>query len=521
MGKAGVRTYRLTRRGEATMNTLSTGTVESIAPAPGVRAIPRWDVASELMLMRAAEHATRFRRTLGERRHTPQMTFAEMRDAFAAPLPETGCDGAAAIDELAELAEPGLSAMAGPRFFGWVIGASHPVGVAADWLTSAWGQNTGSHAGTPAAAACEEVAANWLLELLDLPRESSVGFVTGATIANFTCLAAARSAVLRRVGWDVEAQGLFGAPPITVLIGEDAHTSVFSALRFLGLGHERVVRIPTDEAGRMLVPAFAAALEQAALEQAPGDQNGGPIIAIAQAGQINTGACDPLPALAALAHRHGAWLHVDGAFGLWARACPDVAKLADGAELADSWATDGHKWLQLPYDCGFAIVRDAEAHCRAMAITASYLTPAADGERNPSYFVPELSRRARGFATWAMIRALGREGIAAMVARHCRIARRMAAALAAEPGIALLNKVELNQAVIRFGAAEEPEHGDALTRRVIERIQADGICFAGGAHWKGRWVMRLSVISWFTTDAEADRALAAIIAAWRAVQAEE
>jgi glutamate/tyrosine decarboxylase-like PLP-dependent enzyme len=481
------------------------------APGPGVRAVPRWDVASELMLMRAAEHATRFRRTLAERRHTPQANYPEMREAFAAPLPETGCDGAAVIDELADLAEPGLSAMAGPRFFGWVIGASHPVGVAADWLTSAWGQNTGSHTGTPAAAACEEVAANWLLELLDLPRESSVGFVTGTSVAHFTCLAAARGAVMRRVGWDVEAQGLFGAPQIRVLVGEDAHTSVFSALQILGLGYDRVVRIPTDEAGRMLVDRFAAALENAV----------DPVIAIVQAGQINTGACDPLPALAALARRHGAWLHVDGAFGLWARACPEMAKLAEGAELADSWAVDGHKWLQLPYDCGFAIVRDSEAHRRAMTMTASYLPQVAEGERNPSYFVPELSRRARGFATWAMIRTLGRAGIAAMVARHCRIARRMAAVLAAEPGIAVLNEVELNQVVIRFGGAAESERGDDLTRRVIARVQADGVCFAGGAQWKGRWIMRLSVISWFTTDAEADRAIAAIIAAWRAVQGEE
>ncbi len=513
--RAGVRTYKVTRVGEAAMNHPSSnandpttaGSLPGGTPQP---AALQWDAESDLMLARAARHAMRFRRELPERPHRPEKTFAEMRATFAAPLPEVGSGGQAVIDELVELSEPGLSAMAGPRFFGWVIGASHPVGVAADWLTSAWGQNTGSHTGTPAAAACEEVAANWLLELLDLPREASVGFVTGTSVAHITCLAAARGAVLRRVGWDVEAQGLFGAPPIRVLVGEDAHTSVFAALQVLGLGHNRVVRIPTDEAGRMLIPAFAAALEDA----------DGPVIAIAQVGQINTGASDPLPALAALAHRRGAWLHVDGAFGLWARACPDLAKLADGVELGDSWAVDGHKWLQMPYDCGFAIVRDAEAHRRAMTMTASYLPQVAEGERNPSYFVPELSRRARGFATWAMIRALGRAGIADMVARHCRIARRMAAVLAAEPGIAVLNKIELNQAVIRFGAAEPDERGDALTQRVIERIQADGICFAGGAQWKGLWVMRLSVISWFTTDDQADRALAAIIAAWRAVQAE-
>jgi glutamate/tyrosine decarboxylase-like PLP-dependent enzyme len=462
------------------------------------------------VLIRAATHAIAFHRTLPERPRAPRAGYQAMRAAFAGPVPETGSPGPAVIDELVHLADPGLSAMAGARFFGWVNGASHPVGVAADWLTSAWGQNAGNFLAAPAAAAAEETAAGWLLELLDLPKECSVGFVTGATIANFVCLAAARGEVLARVGWDVEAKGLFGAPPIQVLIGEDAHATVSSALQFLGLGRDRVIRVPADDAGRMKAAAFAAALDSA------GD---GPVIAIAQAGQVNTGAFDPFPEIVAAARRRGAWLHVDGAFGLWARACPERAALAAGVEGADSWATDGHKWLQTPYDCGYAIVRDAAAHRRAMAIAASYLPAGAEGERDPSHFVPELSRRARGFATWAMIRALGRDGIADMVARHCRIAKRMAERLAAEPGVEILNEVELNQAIIRFGANETPARGDELTAKTIERVRADGTCYAGGARWRGRWIMRLSVISWPTTEADADRSVDAILAAWRAARA--
>jgi glutamate/tyrosine decarboxylase-like PLP-dependent enzyme len=456
------------------------------------------------MLRHAAEIAMAFRRSLDERPQKPGKSFADMRQAFAIPLPEQGRDSLAVIAELAALADPGLAIMTGPRFFGWVMGASHPVGVAADWLTSAWGQNCGGHTVTPAAAACEEAAANWLLDLLALPGEASVGFATGATLANLTCLAAARGELLRRIGWDVEANGLFGAPPIRVLIGEEAHASVFSALQLLGLGYDRVIRVPTDAMGRMRLGAFEAAMNAGT----------GPALVITQAGHINTGAFDPIGDIAELAHRGNAWVHVDGAFGLWARACPEIAPLAAGLEHADSWATDGHKWLQLPYDCGFAIVRDSAAHRRAMAITASYLPAVAADERNPSHYVPELSRRARGFAAWAMMRALGRGGVAELVAHHCRIARRMARRLSEEAGIRVLNDVALNQVVVRFG------DDDALTRRVIERIQADGTCFAAGADWKGQWIMRLSVTSWATGEEDADRSVAAIIAAWRSVQAD-
>ena len=357
-------------------------------------------------LARAAAHAQAFRAGLAERPPRPALSYAQMLQRFDAALPETGLPPAQVIEQLAALAEPGLGAMAGGRFFGWVIGGSHPVGVAADWLTSAWGQNVGNHLATPAGAACEAVAAQWLLELLDLPRQASVGFVTGATMANFVGLAAARGEVLRRVGWNADAQGLFGAPPIQVLIGADAHATVYSALQFLGLGHERVTRLATNAMGAIALPAFEQALRDAQ----------GPLIVILQAGQINTGAFDDFARLIPLARARGAWVHVDAAFGLWARACPSRAALAAGIEQADSWATDGHKWLQTPYDCGYAIVRDAQAHERAMSISASYL-PTSVGDRDPSHLVPELSRRARGFATWAMISHLGRDGIAAMVER--------------------------------------------------------------------------------------------------------
>lgn len=412
------------------------------------------------------------------------------------------------IDTLVALSEPGLNAMCGKRFFGWVIGASHPVGVAADWLTSAWGQNAGNHQAAPAAAAAETVAATWILDILDLPRESSVGFVTGATIANFVCLASARGEVLRKAGWDVEANGLFGAPPISVIIGDDAHATVFSALKFLGLGHDRVDRIATDTQGCMIVAEGLAAIRNIS----------GPAIVILQAGQINTGGFDDFAALIEAAHAVGAWVHVDGAFGLWARACPDRAALTDAVDAADSWATDGHKWLQTPYDCGYAIVRHEDAHRRAMTIAASYLPMAQDGERDPSHYVPELSRRARGFATWAMLKHLGRQGVAEMVDRHCRCARIIADRLRVEDGVEVMNDVELNQVMVRFGVDDAGDIADQCTRDTIAQIRHDGIIFAGGALWRGRQVMRISVVSWGTTETEALLAAEAIVSAWQVVR---
>jgi glutamate/tyrosine decarboxylase-like PLP-dependent enzyme len=457
-----------------------------------------------------ASYATAFRNAVGERPQRAGFSYPDALKAFEAPTPESSTPADCVIAELIGRADAGLHAHIGPRFFGWVAGASHPVGVAADWLTSAWGQNAGNHVAAPAAAAVEAIAARWLLDLLDLPREASVGFVTGATVANFVCLAAARGEVLRRAGWDVEANGLFGAPPIHVLIGDEAHATVFSALQLLGLGHSRVIRVNTDEAGRIMPSHFIDALAECH----------GPTIAILQIGQINTGAGDPFSNLIPVARARGAWVHVDGAFGLWARASPEQAHLATGVEHADSWATDGHKWLQTPYDCGYAIVRDAEAHRRAMTIAASYLPSITEGERDPTHYVPELSRRARGFATWAMIKHLGRDGIAALVARHCRLARRMAAGLASESGLRVLNEVCLNQVLVRFGADDPLEIGDTLTRRTIERIQADGTCFMGGARWRGLWVMRVSVMSGATTDADVDRTIEAVRQAWQSVQQE-
>lgn len=453
-------------------------------------------------MMRAAQAAIDYRRRIATAETTPAATYAEILPAFDAPVPEQGGDADAIIAELIERATPGIRASTGPRFYGWVIGSSHPTGVAADWLTAAWGQNAGNILAAPAASAVEAVAARWLLELLGLPGEASVGFVTGATVANFVCLAAARSEALRRTGWDVEGDGMFGAPPITVLIGADAHATVFSGLKYLGLGAKRVTSVATDDAGRMLPSAFETALKAAS----------GPIIAIAQAGQINSGASDPFADIAPMASAAGAWLHVDGAFGLWAQASPRYSHLTQGVEFAGSWATDGHKWLQTPYDSGFAIVRDAEAHRRAMAISASYLPPAEGAERDPSAYVPELSRRARGFAAWAMIRQLGRAGIAEMVERCCRIASRIADRVAGEPGIALVLAPELNQVMFRFGDS------DAATVATVQRVQDDGIAWIGGAQWRGQWVMRLSVSSSATTEADADITAAAIVSAWRAVR---
>ncbi|MBK8771989.1 MAG: aspartate aminotransferase family protein [Rhizobiales bacterium] len=456
----------------------------------------------------AADRAAMFRSRTSTLPQAPQKSYREMLALFEEALPQEGGVPREILETLADRAEQGLQMATGPRFFGWVIGSSHPAGVAVDMLASAYGQNTGNHQASPAAAACEAVAARWLLDLLDLPRTASVGFVTGATVANFVCLAAARGEVLRRAGWDADAEGLFGAPEITVLIGEDAHTTVFSALQYLGFGRARVRRIPTDAQGRIIAAAFET--ECAAIT--------GPAIAVLQAGQINTGDFDPFPVLIAAAHAKGCWVHVDGAFGLWARASAKYASLATGVEEADSWATDGHKWLQTPYDCGFAIVRDELAHRRAMTIAASYLPSTEGDDRDPSHYVPELSRRARGFGTWAVIKALGRGGISGLVERHCEVASAMAARLARDPGISIVNDVVLNQFMVRFGSNLNDEAGDDLTRATISQIQRDGVCFAGGALWRGRQVMRVSVIGFDTDMAEGARSAEAMIAAYQAAR---
>ncbi len=459
------------------------------------------------LFTRAAEAATAFRLKAGDADASPRKSYQEEVARFTEPLPEQSSPAVNVLDDVAAQAEGGLMMPTGRRFFGWVIGASHPAGVAVDWLTSAWGQNAGNHHASPAAAASETAAGAWLLELLDLPRESSIGFASGATMANFTCLAAARGEVLAKTGWDADKQGLFGAPPITVVIGDDAHTTVFSALQYLGLGHDRVVRVATNAQGSIRSDAFAVAMAAVT----------GPCIVILQAGQINTGDFDPFASLIPMAHEKQAWVHVDGAFGLWGRVSPIYRPLMAGIEQADSWATDGHKWLQTPYDGGFAIVRNELAHRKAMTVSASYLPATAQGERDPSHYVPELSKRARGFATWAVIKTLGRSGIVEMVERNCRGARLMAELLVQEPGIAVMNDVVLNQAAIRFGANESDERGDRLTIATIRRVQADGVCFAGGATWRGRQIMRISVSGGETTDEDIRISAAAIITAYRNV----
>lgn len=428
---------------------------------------------------------------------------------FDEPLPEHGKDAEAVINDLADRGEQGLTQMVHPRFFGWVLGGSTPVGVAADWLVSAWGQNSAFHRSSPTTAAVEQIAAGWLLDILNLPRDAAVGFVTGGTVGNFTALAAARGAVLRAHGWDPDEDGLFGAPPITVYLGDDAHTSVMSALGYLGLGRNRVKRVKTDAEGRMV----AADLAQQMSAQT------GPAIIVTQAGQINTGAFDPFDQFADIAERSGAWIHVDGAFGLWARAHPEYRALTDGLDRANSWSVDGHKWLQTPFDSGYAIVRDKDALQKAMRISASYLPPQAEHERIPCFLTPELSRRARGLPTWAVLKSLGREGVQEMVGRHCKTAKRIADRLRPVEGIHILNEVVLNQIIISFGNEEaESETRRKTTEAVIAGILEKGKIFVGGSQWRGDWVMRLSVISDATELEAADQIADHILAVWAEVQ---
>lgn len=450
----------------------------------------------------AAQAGADYRRRIADAETTPVESYAQVLARFDSPLPETGEESTAILRELIAKAEGGIRAMTAPRFFGWVIGSSHPTGVAADWLTSAWGQNCGNVTAAPAACAVEAVVADWLLDLLDLPRESSVGVVSGATVANTVCLAAARGEVLRRAGWDVEADGLFGAPEITVMIGADAHATVFSGLRYLGLGAKRVVEIATDPLGRMLPDALATAL----------NGHSGPLIVIAQAGQINTGVSDPFAEIAPLVRQAGGWLHIDGAFGLFAAASPKHRHLVAGVELADSWGTDGHKWLQTPYDGSFAIVRDEAAHRGAMSIAASYLPSAAGDERDPTAYVMELSRRARGFAMWAMLKQLGRAGVAAMVEQDIAVAQAMAVGMAAIEGVTLINEPELNQFMVRFGDSDD------FTLATVEQIQRDAVAFIGASQWRGQWVMRVSVCSIATTLEDGQITVEAVRSAWEKVR---
>lgn len=456
---------------------------------------------------RAAQHASRYRDNLVNRSPWPKAAPDQIERLFDGPTPEAASEAAVVLDALAAAAEAGITAPSSPRFFGWVIGGSHPVGVAADMMTSAWGQNVAGYACSPAGATAEKIASRWLLDLLGLPAESSIGFVSGATMAGFTCLAAARNEVLSRVAWDVEREGLCGAPRITVVAGSEVHATIRSALRYLGLG-SHIREIDTDVQGRMDVGHLERALSTCV----------GPAIVVAGAGQIHTGAFDHFAEIAAICEKRGAWLHVDGAFGLWARLLPEKSDLLAGIEKADSWSVDGHKSLQLPYDSGFAIVKDRAAHARAMSIRASYLAPARDDEHDPSQYVPELSRRARGFPVWAMLRTLGRQGLAEMVRTHCDLASQFAELVSAEPGIRVVNDVVLNQVILAFGDEDDAFKADENARRVIEAIHTNNRFLALGAEWKGRRILRVSITS-FATDADTILLLSKeIIGAWRHVR---
>jgi glutamate/tyrosine decarboxylase-like PLP-dependent enzyme len=470
-------------------------------------------MGSSGLLKRTTDLALEFLESLPERRVGPVIPIDELRASLGGPLPEQGEDPRETIEHLVRAADPGLVAMPGPRYFGFVIGGHVPAALAADWLTSTWDQNAGLSVTSPANSVVEEVAAGWLLEVLDLPRTASVGFTTGCMMANFTGIAAGRHAVLARLGWDVERRGLYGAPEIDLVIGEEAHATIHAALQMLGLGRERVKKVATDGQGRMKADSLREVLGGCR----------GPLIVCAQAGNVNTGAFDPLEEIADLVHNHrgaGGWLHVDGAFGLWAAASPSLAPLAKGAGLADSWATDGHKWLNVPYDSGIVIVKDPESHRQAMTIAAPYLIQTGGRERDPFDYVPEFSRRARGFTVWAALRSLGRQGIAEMVERCCAMARRFKERLQGEPGVEILNDVVLNQVLVRFHSPDG-EDSDALTREVVSRVQADGTCWLSGTAWHGMGAMRISVSNWSTSEEDVDQSAAAILRAARAAGAME
>ncbi len=452
------------------------------------------------LLERAHEVASRYLDDLATRHVGATATHAQLRQSLGGRLPQGPADPLAVLDDLVEHADPGIIASAGPRYFGFVTGGAVPVTVAADWLASTWDQNAALYAQSPAIAVMEDIVSSWVLELLELPRQAGVGFTTGCHLANFTCLAAARHEVLRRAGWNVEAHGLQRAPRVRVIAGGEAHVTAIGALRYLGFGSEEIETVAVDDQGRMRAEALDAALANAA----------GPIIVCAQAGNVSTGASDPFDAIVDVAHAHGAWVHVDGAFGLWAAAVPELRAQVAGVERADSWATDAHKWLNVPYDSGLAIVADAAPHRAAMSITASYLQRGADTERAGMDWVPDSSRRSRILPLYALFRALGRDGIIEIVRRNCTLAQRMAAALSATSGIRILNDVVLNQILVQF-------KDDATTEQVIARVQADGTCWAGGAFWQGKKAMRISVSNWSTTEEDIDKSAEAIVGCYRSV----
>ncbi len=441
----------------------------------------------EKLLKSAFKRSVKYYKTIHSRKVAPATEDIAKVKEFIEPLPATSTTAEKVIDMLDSIGSPASMASTGGRFFGFVIGGSLPAAVAANWLTTIWDQNTALYNITPVGATLEQVSMEWMIELLGLPKESGAGFVTGATIANFTALAAARNALLKQTGWDVEGQGLFAAPPITVIVGEEAHPTLFKSLGMLGLGRNRVIKVAVDSQGRMRVNAFPDIT--------------GPTIICTQAGNINTGAVDPIGEICELAKNKDTWVHVDGAFGLWAAASPRYKYLTDGMEKADSWATDGHKWLNVPYDSGFAFVKNPEYLRSAMAISAEYLMPSM--ERDPSDYTPELSRRARGIEVWAALKHLGKEGVVNLIERCCEHARLFAKTLS-QNGIKILNEVVLNQVLVSFGDAQR-------TEKLIRAIQEDGTLWAGKTIWQGQTAMRLSIVSWATTTEDVEKSCAAII----------
>ncbi|HEV2812640.1 MAG TPA: aminotransferase class V-fold PLP-dependent enzyme [Solirubrobacteraceae bacterium] len=454
------------------------------------------------LLHAAADHAADHLEGQGDRPIGPASSSADLLGVLDVPLPEGPADPQGVLDDLVRDAAPGLTGFGSPRFFGWVIGGALPASLAADWMVGAWDQNAGGATIAPAVAAIEEVAGKWVVDVLGLPEATSFGFVTGCQMAHVTALAAARGEVLRRAGWDVERDGLPGAPRIRVLAGAERHVTVDRALRLLGLGTASVEEVEADASGAMDAGALRAALASV----------DGPCIVVAQAGNVNTGAVDPMPDVCAAAREAGAWVHVDGAFGLWAAARPRRRALVAGVEAADSWATDGHKWLNVPYDCGIALVADAAAHQRAMTAAAAYIADAAGAgaARDPLVFNSEFSRRARGVPVYAALRSLGRAGVAELVDRLCDCADRFAERLGAEPGVQVLAHA-LNQVLVRFGDDDE------ATDAVLGAVQREGTCFMSGTVWRGRHAMRISVSNWQTTLEDVDRSIEAVLAARDAV----
>jgi glutamate/tyrosine decarboxylase-like PLP-dependent enzyme len=441
------------------------------------------------LLTGASEKAIAYLQDIQERSVRPSDEAVSELSKLGGPLPDSPTDPAEVIALLDGVGSPGTVASAGPRYFGYVVGGALPVTVAANWLATAWDQNAAAEVLTPTAVACEQIAIGWLVDALGLPDGTWGGLVTGATAANFTCLATARHDLLRRQGWDLTEKGIFGAPEIRVVVGEEVHVSVMIGLRTLGFGRDKLIRVPTDEQGRMRADALPELDSRT--------------IVCVQAGNVNSGAFDPADEVCARAREAGAWVHVDGAFGLWARAAPDRRHLTEGVPAADSWATDAHKWLNVPYDCGIALCRNPESLAQTMALDPAGYLDAESGDWEPEYFSMDMSRRARGVEVWAALRSLGREGLANLIEGCCRNAALFAERLSSA-GYEVLNDVVLNQVLVSFG-------DDRLTERMIDEVQMEGTCWMSGTTWHGRKAMRISVSSWATTREDVERSVQAIL----------